>query len=246
MTFRYPETERSVLENVSLAVPKGARVALVGHTGSGKSTLANLLLRFYEPSEGRIRIDGTDIRDFSISTYRERFAAVFQDTTLFNDTLRANLEYVRDGVTFEEVREACRKAQMLDFIESLPEGFDTVVGERGLKLSGGEKQRVSIARAIIADPDVLVLDEATSALDSRTESKIQKAFDALMEGRTSFVIAHRLSTVIGSDIIFVVHSGRIADFGKHAELYRKSPVYRELVDAQKNGFFSDENSADSP
>ncbi len=246
VTFRYPETERPVLEGVSLTIPKGARVALVGHTGSGKSTLANLLLRFYEPSEGRIRIDGTDIRDFSLSTYRERFAAVFQDTTLFNDTLRANLEYVRDGVTFEEVRDACRKAQMLDFIESLPEGFDTVVGERGLKLSGGEKQRVSIARAIIADPDVLVLDEATSALDSRTESKIQKAFDALMEGRTSFVIAHRLSTVIGSDIIFVVDSGGIADFGKHAELYRKSPVYRELVDAQKNGFFSDENSADSP
>ncbi len=246
VTFRYPGTERAVLENVSFEIAKGTRVALVGHTGSGKSTIANLLLRFYEPSEGRIRIDGTDVRDFSVSAYRERFAAVFQDTTLFNDTLRANLEYVRDGVEFEEIREACRKAEMLDFIESLPEGFDTVVGERGLKLSGGEKQRLSIARAILANPDVLVLDEATSALDSKTESKIQKAFDALMEGRTSLVIAHRLSTVIGSDVIFVVDGGKIVASGKHGELYGKNPVYRELVDAQKNGFFSDENSADSP
>lgn len=138
-------------------------------------------MRFYDPTEGSVKIDGTDIRDFTLASYRVKFAAVFQDTTLFNDTLRANLEYVKDGVSFEDVREACRKAEILDFIESLPDGFETVVGERGLKLSGGEKQRVSIARAIIADPDVLVLDEATSALDSRTEARIQKAFDALME-----------------------------------------------------------------
>lgn len=197
------------MDNVSFEIPKGSRVALVGHTGSGKSTIANLLLRFYEPSEGTVKIDGTDIRTFSLASYRAKFAAVFQDTTLFNDTLRANLEYVKDDVAFEEVRDACRKAEILDFIESLPEGFDTVVGERGLKLSGGEKQRISIARAIIADPDVLVLDEATSALDSRTETRIQKAFDVLMEGRTSLVIAHRLSTVIGSDKIFVIDSGRL-------------------------------------
>ncbi|MFZ3233417.1 MAG: ATP-binding cassette domain-containing protein, partial [Patescibacteria group bacterium] len=237
---------RAVIENVSLEIPKGARVALVGHTGSGKSTLANLLLRFYDATEGSVKVDGTDIRDFTVSSYRSKFAAVFQDTTLFNDTLRANLEYVKDGVTFEEVREACRKAEILDFIESLPDGFDTVVGERGLKLSGGEKQRVSIARAIIADPDVLVLDEATSALDSRTEARIQKAFDALMAGRTSLVIAHRLSTVVGSDRIFVVDSGKVSDSGNHSELYAKSASYRELVDAQKNGFFSDEIPAESP
>lgn len=181
VSFRYPGNERSVLGCVNLEIPKGARVALVGHTGSGKSTIANLLLRFYDPTEGTVKIDGTDVREFSLGSYRSKFAAVFQDTTLFNDTLRANLEYVKDGVTFEEIREACRKAEILDFIESLPDGFDTVVGERGLKLSGGEKQRVSIARAIIADPEVLILDEATSALDSRTEGRIQKAFDALME-----------------------------------------------------------------
>lgn len=245
VTFRYSESGRDVLSSVSLEIPKGGRVALVGHTGSGKSTLANLLLRFYDPVSGAVRIDGTDVREFSLGSYRSKFAAVFQDTTLFNDTLLANLRYVREDATVEEVREACSKAEILDFVESLPQGLETVVGERGLKLSGGEKQRVSIARAILSDPEVLILDEATSALDSRTESRIQKAFDALMRGRTSLVIAHRLSTVVGSDRIFVIDSGTVADSGTHASLYASSPAYRELVDAQKNGFFSDENSLDS-
>lgn len=181
VTFRYHDSGRDVLADVDFEIPKGSRVALVGHTGSGKSTIANLLLRFYDPVSGTVRIDGTDVREFSLGSYRSKFAAVFQDTTLFNDTLLANLLYVREDATLDEVREACRKAEILDFVDSLPEGFDTIVGERGLKLSGGEKQRMSIARAILSDPEILILDEATSALDSRTESRIQKAFDALME-----------------------------------------------------------------
>lgn len=172
-----------------------------------------------------------------MDSYRRKFAAVFQDTTLFNDTLRANLEYVRDGVSFEDVRKACKKAEILDFVESLPDGFDTVVGERGLKLSGGEKQRISIARAIIADPEILILDEATSALDSKTEKRVQAAFDRLMKGRTSIVIAHRLSTVVDCDLIAVVEHGKIVATGNHAQLYAKCPEYKELVDTQRGGVF---------
>ncbi len=237
VSFAYPSAGREVLKGVSLEIPKGSRVALVGHTGSGKSTIANLLLRFYEPSNGRVTIDGTDVREFSLASYRRKFAAVFQDTTLFNDTLRSNLEYVRDDVPFEEIREACRKAEILDFIESLPEGFETMVGERGLKLSGGEKQRLSIARAILADPEILILDEATSALDSKTEKRVQAAFSRLMEGRTSVVIAHRLSTVVDSDMIAVIDHGSVIATGTHGELLKKDGIYRELVETQRGGMF---------
>lgn len=181
LTFSYPSNDREVLKDISFEIGKGQKVAFVGHTGSGKTTLTQLLTRFYEPISGSIEIDGVDIRDFTLESYRSRLAAVFQDTTLFNDTIRHNLEYVRDGVTFEQIREACRQANILEFIEGLEKGFDTEVGERGLKLSGGEKQRLAIARAIIADPEVLILDEATSALDAKTERLIQEAFNHLME-----------------------------------------------------------------
>ena len=161
-------------------------------------------MRFYEPSKGQIFIDGTDIYDFTLASYRQKFAAVFQDTTLFNETIRHNLEYVRDGITDKMLKKACKEANILEFIESLPEGWETQVGERGLKLSGGEKQRIAIARAILADPEILILDEATSALDTKTERLVQDAFDHLMEGRTSIIIAHRLSTIMSADTIYLM------------------------------------------
>lgn len=161
-------------------------------------------MRFYEPKSGTIRIDGTDIYDYTLDSYRQKFAAVFQDTTLFNETLRHNLEYVRDGITESDLKKACKEANILEFIESLPEKWETSVGERGLKLSGGEKQRIAIARAILADPEVLILDEATSALDTKTEKLVQDAFDHLMQGRTSIIIAHRLSTIRTADVIYLM------------------------------------------
>jgi ABC-type multidrug transport system fused ATPase/permease subunit len=166
-------------------------------------------MRFYEPSQGQILIDGTDIYDFTLESYRQKFAAVFQDTTLFNETIRHNLEYVRDGITGAKLKKACKEANILEFIESLPEGWETQVGERGLKLSGGEKQRIAIARAILADPEILILDEATSALDTKTERLVQDAFDHLMDGRTSIIIAHRLSTIMSADTIYLMEKGKI-------------------------------------
>lgn len=166
-------------------------------------------MRFYEPSKGNILIDGIDIYDFTLDSYRSKFAAVFQDTTLFNETIRHNLEYVRDGITNKMLEKACKEANILEFIESLPQSWETQVGERGLKLSGGEKQRIAIARAILADPEILILDEATSALDTKTEKLVQSAFDHLMKGRTSIIIAHRLSTIMSADTIYLMAHGRI-------------------------------------
>ncbi|MDD2917102.1 MAG: ABC transporter ATP-binding protein [Candidatus Gracilibacteria bacterium] len=243
LSFSYPSNDREVLRDISFEIRKGQKVAFVGHTGSGKTTLTQLLTRFYDPISGSIEIDGTDIRDFTLESYRSKLAAVFQDTTLFNDTIRHNLEYVRDGVTFEQIQDACRKANILEFIEGLEKGFDTEVGERGLKLSGGEKQRLAIARAIIADPEILILDEATSALDAKTERLIQDSFNTLMEGRTSIIIAHRLSTIRHADRIFLFEKGELIGQGSHDELYVSSPVYREMVDYQKNGFVEEEEIA---
>ena len=241
ISFSYPSNDREVLNDISFEIQKGQKVAFVGHTGSGKTTLTQLLTRFYDPTSGSIEIDGTDIRDFTLESYRSKLAAVFQDTTLFNDTIRHNLEYVRDGVSLEQIREACRQANILEFIEGLEKGFDTEVGERGLKLSGWEKQRIAIARAIIADPEILILDEATSALDAKTERLVQEAFSTLMEGRTSVIIAHRLSTIRHADHIFLFEKWRLLDSGSHDELYLSSPVYREMVDYQKNGFVEEED-----
>jgi len=236
VAFTYPNTTREVIKGIDLTLHRGEKVALVGHTGSGKSTIANLITRFYLPSGGTIRVDDMPIGEFSLASYRTRFAAVFQDTTLFNDTLRYNLEYVRDGVTFAEIEKACREANVLEFVESLPEGFDTIVGERGLKLSGGEKQRIAIARAILANPEVLILDEATSALDAKTEKLVSEALEKLMENRTSIIIAHRLSTIKRADRIYILDQGKVLGSGSHDELYESCPTYREMVDYQRNGF----------
>lgn len=236
VSFAYPSSPREVLSEIDLEIQKWERIALVGHTGSGKSTITQLLMRFYESSAWHIRIDGQDIYDFTLESYRRKFAAVFQDTTLFNESIRHNLEYVRDGISEKELHKAAREANILDFIESLPEKWETEVGERGLKLSGWEKQRIAIARAILADPEILILDEATSALDTKTERLVQEAFDHLMVGRTSIIIAHRLSTIVGADRIYLMDHGRIIASGQHSELYATSREYREMVDMQHDGF----------
>lgn len=245
LSFCYPSSPREVLSNIDFEIQKWQRIALIGHTGSGKSTIIQLLMRFYEPTSGKILIDGTDIYDYTLTSYRQKFAAVFQDTTLFNETIRHNLEYVRDGITEKELKKACKEANILEFIESLPEKWETQVGERWLKLSGGEKQRIAIARAILANPEILILDEATSALDTKTERLVQEAFDHLMNGRTSIIIAHRLSTIQSADIIYLMDKGRIVASGNHCELYRSSREYQEMVDMQHDGFVGEEVEEDS-
>ena len=241
ISFSYPSSDRRVLNNIELEIKKWERIALVGHTGSGKSTIVQLLMRFYEPTEGKILIDGTNIYDFTLESYRSKFAAVFQDTTLFNETIRHNLEYVRDNITQGNLEKACKEANILDFIESLTDGWETQVGERWLKLSGGEKQRIAIARAILANPEILILDEATSALDTKTEKLVQEAFDRLMEGRTSIIIAHRLSTIMGADTIYLMDKGQLLAKWSHQELYEISKEYREMVDLQHDGIICEED-----
>lgn len=240
LSFSYPSNEREVLSNIDIDIRKWQRVAFIGHTGSGKSTIIQLLMRFYEPKNWNIFIDGTNIYDYTLESYRQKFAAVFQDTTLFNETIRHNLEYIRDGVTMSELKQACKEANILEFIESLPDKWETEVGERGLKLSWGEKQRIAIARAILANPEILILDEATSALDTKTERIVQEAFDHLMNGRTSIIIAHRLSTIQSADIIYLMNKWKIIAKWNHTELYKISPEYKEMVDMQHDGFVGEE------
>ncbi|MBA9063554.1 MULTISPECIES: ABCB family ABC transporter ATP-binding protein/permease [Methylobacterium] len=225
--------ERPILRGVSFAIPAGQTVAVVGPSGAGKSTLSRLLFRFYEPQGGRISIDGQDIAAVTQESLRAAIGMVPQDTVLFNDTIGYNIRYGRADATDAELREAARLAQIDRFVSSLPEGYDTPVGERGLKLSGGEKQRVAIARTILKAPPILVLDEATSALDSFTEAEIQSALDRVSRGRTTLVIAHRLSTVVNADAILVLDHGRIVERGTHAELLEAGGVYAALWDRQR-------------
>ncbi len=246
LSFSYPSNNREVLSEIDFEIHTWQRIALIWHTGSGKSTIIQLLMRFYEPSKWEILIDGTDIYKFTLESYRYKFAAVFQDTTLFNETIRHNLEYVRDDITETDLRKACQEANILDFIESLPDKWETEVGERGLKLSGWEKQRIAIARAILANPEVLILDEATSALDMKTERLVQEAFDHLMHGRTSIIIAHRLSTIMGADMIYMLDKWRIIDSGTHQDLYTSSKEYKELVDLQHDGFVGEDETLENP
>jgi ATP-binding cassette subfamily B protein len=230
--FNY-DPARKILRGVSFEAPAGQTVAIVGPSGAGKSTISRLLFRFYEPSAGRITIDGQDIAAVTQASLREAIGMVPQDTVLFNDTILYNIRYGRHGATDEQVRAAARDAQIDDFIRSLPQGYDSQVGERGLKLSGGEKQRVAIARTMLKGPPILVLDEATSALDSFTESEIQAALERVSKGRTTLIIAHRLSTVVHADEILVLDKGVIAERGTHEELLARGGLYAALWSRQR-------------
>ena len=231
VAFSY-DPEKPLLRDIDFTVPGGKMYAIVGPSGSGKSTVVNLIPRLYDVLGGSVKIAGTDVRDFDLTYLRSQIGVVTQDSYLFNGTIRENLLYAKEDATKEEIDAACYIANLEDFIDSQPEGYETVVGNRGLKLSGGEKQRLSIARVILKDPKILILDEATSALDSITENAIQEALEALMEGRTSIVIAHRLSTILKADRILVVKDGVIAESGTHEELLEKGGTYRELYETQ--------------
>jgi ABC-type transport system involved in Fe-S cluster assembly fused permease/ATPase subunit len=237
--FAY-DAERRILKGVSFEVPAGKTVAIVGPSGAGKSTISRLLFRFYDVQSGRITIDGQDIAAVEQQSLRRAIGMVPQDTVLFNDTIAYNVRYGRPGATEEEVAEAARLAQIGDFIERLPQGYRTMVGERGLKLSGGEKQRVAIARTILKAPPILILDEATSALDTHTEREIQAALDLVSRDRTTLVIAHRLSTVIGADEIIVLRDGQIAERGTHRDLLEAGGLYRSMWDRQREATEAEE------
>ncbi|MBV9785599.1 MAG: ABC transporter ATP-binding protein/permease [Acidisphaera sp.] len=220
--------DHPILLGLSFSVPAGGRLAIVGPTGAGKSTISRLLFRFYDPTAGRILVDGQDIRAFQQDSLRAAIGVVPQDTVLFNDTIRYNIGYGRPGASQAEIEQAARLAQVHDFVLRLPDGYDTVVGERGLKLSGGEKQRVAIARTILKDPRILILDEATSALDTRTEQEIQTALRTVSRHRTTLTIAHRLSTVVDADEILVLAEGRVAERGTHASLLARGGLYARM------------------
>ena len=227
VNFAY-EARRSILHEIGFEIPAGHSVAVVGHSGSGKSTLARLLFRFYDVNTGEIRINGQDIRQLTQASLRAAIGIVPQDTVLFNDTLAYNIQYGRPSASFKEVQEAARAAHLAEFIERLPDGYATRVGERGLKLSGGEKQRVAIARALLKNPPILIFDEATSALDSKTEKAIQAELEQAAIGRTTLIIAHRLSTVMNADEILVLDGGRIVERGAHRFLLERGGAYAQM------------------
>ncbi|MBV2096909.1 MAG: ATP-binding cassette domain-containing protein, partial [Candidatus Thiodiazotropha sp. (ex Codakia orbicularis)] len=230
--FAY-QAERQILYNVDFTIRNGEKLAVVGHSGAGKSTLSRLLFRFYDVSDGRILIDGQDIRQVSRSSLRAYIGIVPQDTVLFNETILYNLAYGRPQASREEIEEAARIAHIAEFIEQLPDGYQTVVGERGLKLSGGEKQRVAIARAMLKRPRILIFDEATSSLDSKTEQAIQETLREVAKDHTTLVIAHRLSTVVDADRILVMEGGRIQEQGTHEELQALGGLYRQMWQLQQ-------------
>lgn len=228
----------SVLTDIHFSIEPGEIVAIVGYSGAGKSTLANLIPRFYDPGSGRVLIDGMDVRDLKLNSLRKNIGIVAQDTFLFSGTVKENIRYGDPRASDEKVIMAAKAANAHDFIVQLPQAYNTEVGERGIKLSGGEKQRLSIARAILKKPKILILDEATSSLDSQSENLIQEALGRLMQGRTTLVIAHRLSTVLSADRIMVLNKGRIEAEGKHNELYQQSGLYKKLFDEQFNYAFN--------
>jgi subfamily B ATP-binding cassette protein MsbA len=233
VNFSYKSNLKNrVLQNINASFSGGKMTALVGHSGSGKSTLLNMIPRIYDPNDGKILLDNQDISKFNLASLRSQISIVDQNTTLFDDTVLNNIKYARPEASNEEVFEAAKQSMCNDFIDNLENKFETMIGENGVKLSGGEKQRLSIARAILKKSKIVLLDEATSSLDSDTEEKIQKALDQLTLDKTTIVIAHRLSTILNSDTIYVMDKGKITDSGKHNELLMKSEVYKNFYEKQ--------------
>ena len=235
--FNYSKTDDSMRENnilnsISLKIPGKKMTALVGHSGAGKSTILNLIPRFYDADFGDIKIDGQSIYNSSIYSLRKNISLVSQDTTLFDDTIFNNIAYANKDASLDEVKEAAKHSFANEFIEKLPSKYESLIGENGIRLSGGEKQRLSIARAILKKSPIILLDEATSSLDAETENKIQKAISFLTKGRTTIVIAHRLSTILNSDVIYVIDKGKVIDHGKHEELLSISSTYKNFYEKQ--------------
>jgi ATP-binding cassette subfamily B protein/subfamily B ATP-binding cassette protein MsbA len=232
VTFTYPGGDAPALHDICLSVAAGQTVALVGPSGAGKTTLTNLVARFYDPDTGRVTLDGRDLRDYDVESFRSILGIVEQDVFLFDGTIAQNIAYARRDASTEDIRAAAEAANAAEFIDRMADGMQTPIGERGVRLSGGQRQRLAIARAILADPKVLVLDEATSNLDSESEQLIQQSLSQLMRGRTSFVIAHRLSTISRADVIIVIEQGRVTQTGTHAELMARGGGYRSMVERQ--------------
>jgi ATP-binding cassette subfamily B protein len=232
VTFRYFASSDPVLQNINFTAQPGQTVALLGSTGSGKTTIINLIPRFYDISQGAVKIDGQDVRDVTLESLRQQIGIVLQETNLFSGTIRENIAFGRPQATQEEVEAAAQAAAAHDFIVGFPQGYDTPVGERGSTLSGGQKQRIAIARALLLNPRILILDDSTSSVDVQTEYHIQQALDKLMEGRTSFVIAQRISTVINADQILLLDKGTVVATGKHEDLLENNPLYADIYHSQ--------------
>jgi len=233
VSFRYPKTDTVVLRDINLEIEPGEVIALVGRSGSGKTTLCNLIARFYDPTRGIIQLDGIDLSDIDVESYRRLLGIVEQDVFLFDGTIEENIAYARRSATRADVERAARAANAAEFIEAFPRGYDTLIGERGVRISGGQRQRLAIARAVLADPRIFILDEATSNLDSESEQLIQRSLSTLLRGRTSLVIAHRLSTIRNADRILVLERGAIVEAGTHSELLNQNSRYRDMVELQR-------------
>ena len=230
--FNYETNEKNVLKNINLNIEGGKMTALVGHSGSGKSTILNLIPRFYQPQSGDIKIDNQSIFNVTINSLRSHISLVSQETTLFDDTIKNNIKYANENATDDEIKEVARLSNSEEFIEKLPNKYETLIGENGIRLSGGEKQRISIARAMIKKSSIILLDEATSSLDSETEKKIQEALNTLIQNKTTVVIAHRLSTILNANKIYLIDDGKVIDSGKHDELLAKSFIYKSFYEKQ--------------